>query len=235
MIFTFKVSEVRAVLMSLARLAEKYGVAVVGNAHMNKATQQAVAYRIGASIAFRAVARSAFYVAPDPNDQSGYRHLLFHDKSNVAVKRPPRGYAIVAKDGVGVVAWDRDPVTCTLVEALSAGLGQSSSRNETEAERFFKEILASGPVNYRQIKLASAQQDIKDRTLDRAKSSLGVRSIKQGYGKDAQTFSALPETAAAQSVPAVHSLRPLASNGTDWHPLPAEVIPFPSNGRQRAP
>ncbi|MGI8422990.1 MAG: AAA family ATPase [Chloroflexota bacterium] len=213
---SFKDAEVRGALLPLAKLAERYGVSIVGNAHLNKASQQAVAYRIGGSIAFRAVARAVFYVVPDPQDPARQRRLLFHDKSNVGAKREPRGYTIIDKGGVGVVAWDREPVTVTLADAFGAGVGGSTDerREQTEAERFLSELLAEGPLTAEEIDKARTAAGIAERTLKRAKGRLNVLSTREGFGPGAIWRWSLP---ASHSVPIDLSSDSMAPYGTQWH------------------
>ena len=216
---SWKDAEVRAALTPLARLSERYGMATNASAHLNKASQQAVAYRIGGTIAFRAVARAVFYVVPDPTDPTRQRRLLFHDKSNVGAKRAPRGYTIIDKDGVGIVAWDRDPVTVTLQEALGLSGGADDQRQDTEAMTFLRELLTDKPLSAGDVDAARRNAGIAPRTLERAKARLSVRSVRRGFGKDAVWLWELPTTIDRHIPPTSDSM---ASNGEEWRSMEDE-------------
>lgn len=180
---SFRDAEVRSRLMPLARIAQELCIGVVGLAHLNKASQQAVQYRIGSSIAFRAVARAVFYVVRDPEDPEGPRRVLYQDKANGGKPRPPKGYTILDKDGIGVVAWDTREVRGTLNDALARpNASQPEDRTlESEAEHLLITVFADmRPQPAKDIQKVAAEAGIKDWTLTRARRKLGIDSERAG-------------------------------------------------------
>jgi len=202
---SFKDAEVRERLMPLARLAQKYGAGVIGNGHMNKDQQRAVAYRVGGSIAFYAVARAVFYVVQDPHNP--LRRAFFHKKGNMAELVAARGFSIVGRylderlNSVGVPSWDAEPVDFTLEEALRASAETDESRQKRESvpQQVLRSILLarSGKALATEVQAIAATMGIAERTLDRAKSVLGVVSQREGFGPQSVVWWLLP--AAAES------------------------------------
>jgi ribosomal protein L18 len=194
---SFKDAEVRSVLTPLAALAHKHTCSVFGLAHLNKAQQQAVAYRIGGSIAFRAVARAVFYVASE-KDQDGTptgRNVLYHDKGNLAVLKDPRGYSIMEKDGCGVVAWDRQPVADHLTDALGGMKTETRSAKVDRAETWLRERLAAAPVPSKQVEAEARAAGIGERALEQAKKALRIRFDRDKFGKGSTVSWVLPAPA----------------------------------------
>lgn len=102
-------SEVRGVLAPLARLAEKYNLAVVCVTHLNKGSGDKVVNRAVGSIAFTAAARAVYIVGPDPDAEEGDKTKLFQaGKSNIAPPSQARSYNVeqvqVIADGVPMMA-----------------------------------------------------------------------------------------------------------------------------------
>lgn len=73
---THKTADVRQALAPLQQLAAETGAAVVAISHLNKSGDGSAINRVTGSGAFVAVARSAWLVAQDPADESGYRRIL---------------------------------------------------------------------------------------------------------------------------------------------------------------
>jgi hypothetical protein len=186
---SFKDAEVRERLMPLSRLAQKYGTAIVSNAHMNKAQQAAVAYRVGGSIAFYAVARAVFYVVQDPNDPR--RRAFFHKKGNMAELTEARGFSIAGHyvderiGSVGIPAWDTQPVDFTLEDALRAtGEGpEARQKRESVPQMVLRSILLArgGKALATEVYAVAETMGVPKRTLDRAKAALGVVSRQETF------------------------------------------------------
>lgn len=186
---SFKDAEVRERLMPLAKLAQKHRAAVIGNGHMTKDQQRAVAYRVGGSIAFYAVARAVFFVVQDPNDSR--RRAFFHKKGNMAELGAARGFSIVSRyiderlNTVGVPAWDTDPVDFTLEEALRAASEgpDASQKRESVPETVLRSILLArgGHAPATEVYRVAETMGVPERTLDRAKKKLGVVSQRDGF------------------------------------------------------
>ena len=111
-------AEVRAVLAPLAKLAAEVGAAVVCVTHLNKGSQSSALYRATGSLAFVAAARAAYAVTKDKDNPS--RRLILPMKNNLAPDTSGIAYAVVAPQGIPIVAWEPTPVTITADEALSS-------------------------------------------------------------------------------------------------------------------
>jgi len=202
---SFKDSEVRERLMPLARLAQKYGAGIIGNSHMNKDQQRAVAYRVGGSIAFYAVARAVFYMVQDPHDPR--RRAFFHKKGNMAELAAARGLSIVSHylddtlGSVGVPSWDDAPVDFTLEEALKASSETEEAREKRESppQQVLRSILLArgGKAPATEVRAIAGTMGIPDRTLDRAKALLNIVSQREGFGADSVSWWVLPAAAEA--------------------------------------
>ena len=173
----------RVVLAPLAALAARLGVAVVGVMHLRKGEGPAM-YRAMGSLAFVAAARAVWAVSKDRNDETGNRRLFLPVKCNLA--RDPTGLAYElrpADNGTAVVAWERDPVTTKADDALALFPRKRGPEPETqrEAARWLRSALANGPRRARELyKEAWDEHKISERTLDRAKAELGVKSARSG-------------------------------------------------------
>ena len=182
-----KNAEVRGVLEPIAEMAERTRVAVCSVTHFGKpngGTGTKALHKFIGSIAFVAAARAAFAVLEDPEDKD--RRLFLHAKNNLA--EPPPGLAfgleqVVVGEGIVTarVQWEDDPVTMTANEALAA---EADNKNSTlavkEAECFFQELLAAGPVPSKEVKSEAEEAGLKSATLRRAKANLGIKSYKDG-------------------------------------------------------
>jgi hypothetical protein len=151
--------------------------------HLSKNTQRAALYRAQGSIAFVASARSVFAVAKDPEDED--RRLLLPIKLNIAA-RPP----VLAFRHVGLsLRWDREPVANVDVEAvLRGGDDPEEGAALRDAAGFLRQLLTDKDVSAQEVFKEARANGISDRTLKRAKLSVGVRSRKQGSGKDAAWY-----------------------------------------------
>jgi hypothetical protein len=180
---SFKDAEVRGVLAPLSALAERTGAAILAVMHLSKNTQRAALYRAQGSIAFVASARSVFAVAKDPEDED--RRLLLPIKLNIAA-RPP----VLAFRHVGLsLRWDREPVANVDVEAvLRGGDDPEEGAALRDAAGFLRQLLTDKDVSAQEVFKEARANGISDRTLKRAKLSVGVRSRKQGSGKDAAWY-----------------------------------------------
>lgn len=177
---------VRRALAPLHRLAEAHGCAVVVVAHLNKAAGTDPLYRVGGSIGIGGAARSVILLARDPDDpedDKGVRRVLAHVKCNIAPLAPSLAYRVEPM----LLGGDERVATARLVEHGESGAtsAQLLSRREedeaparTEAEAFLRAVLNEGPHAVKEIERQADEAGIAWRTVERAKSNLGVRSRK---------------------------------------------------------
>lgn len=190
-----KDQSVRRALAPLYRLAETRGCAVVAVMHLNKATGLAPLARLGGSSAFGNFARSVLLLDRDPDDpdgEEGNQRVLAHVKCNVAALAPSLLYKVAP---ILLPAEGSQPkVETSRLEFLgeSEHNGRSllalASEDERsageEAVEFLQAELADGqryPAG--DILKAARQLGIADRTLQRARKKLDVRTEKAGFGR----------------------------------------------------
>ena len=113
------------------------------------------------------------------------RRLLLHAKNNLAPA--PRGLAydieekIVGNDIVSSrVAWEVKHVDMSADDAMQQDRGRQAPDRE-QAEKFLREVLASGPVKQSEIKDEAVNgRGFAWATVRRAQNKLGVISKKEG-------------------------------------------------------
>jgi hypothetical protein len=163
-------SAVRNALSPLAQLAEETRACVAMTRHLNKGGGRQAIYRGSGSIALIGLARTAFLAgrsADDPN-----LHVLACTKNNLATPPPALGYRIVQAEGQPVIDW-HGPVATTADELV---LGPPRVHGEAlpAAVAFLTQELHDGPRPSDELRRQARATGIADRTLDRAKTQLGV-------------------------------------------------------------
>jgi hypothetical protein len=175
---------VRRALAPLHRLAEANGCAVIVVAHLNKATGSDPLYRTGGSIAIPAAVRSALLLARDPEDPEGdrgSRRVLAHHKSNVGPLAESLSYEV---EIVGEAARLRGLGTSSVgARDLLDAPSEDERTERDEAVDLLREELAVGPRPVKEVQAVAREAGISTRTLERAKSALGIRARKEGFGK----------------------------------------------------
>lgn len=178
---SYRDQDVRRALHPLAAMAERTGATVLCLRHLTKGSGGANAlYRGTGSIGIVGAARVGLVAAVDPDDES--RRILAVGKCNLAAKEPALIYRLVPDEerAVARVCWEG--VSHHTADRL---LVTRDERDEDagprdEAIAFLSDLLATGAVPAKVGKLEAAEAGIASRTLDRAKKSLGVRSVKLG-------------------------------------------------------
>ncbi len=180
-------ADVRRVLVALAALAQRTGVAIVVVRHLNKSGGGNPLYRGGGSIGFIAAARSGLLVAPDPQDASGRRRIVAATKSNLSELPSALAYQVGQTETSIFVDWlgQSDQTAKTLlsepveVDDDDGALG--------EARDFLRALLAAGAVDARTVQREAREAGIAEHTLRRAKPSAGVVTTRVGglgsYGR----------------------------------------------------
>ncbi len=171
-------TDVRGVLAPLAALAERHGVAVLCISHLSKSPATPAVYRTLGSIAFIAAARAAFLVARSPTDPDGKKRLMIPVKNNLGNDSTGLEFVLSAihSGGQPIVEWSAVPVDMSADEALAPPerrRGPDPDERD-EAEEFLAAALADGPRLAREVFKAAKAADISERTLRRAKKTLGV-------------------------------------------------------------
>jgi putative DNA primase/helicase len=181
-----RANQVRPVLSALGKLAEEQGCAVLCLRHLAKASAERALYRGLGSIDFTAAARSVLLAGRDPKDPDS--RALVQIKNSLTAEGPALAYAIKEDSFLWCGTSDLN------VDALlSAGTG---SRAPTELERaieYLIDMLRDGPRLSTDMEQGARRCRIAIRTLERAKSQLGVLSHRPPGEKN--WYWALGETA----------------------------------------
>jgi hypothetical protein len=174
-------ANVRRALLPLTRLAEETGAAILGLRHLRKSPSENPLYRGGGSIAFGGAARATHLMAADPDEPGSNRRVFAPVKVSIALRPVALDFRIVA-DCAGSfprLVWD-GPSRHT-AESLSALVvpGHRGSAHSRAAE-VLSDLLADGPLPTTEVYRRAAEQGVSGRTLDRARTELGVKPIKLG-------------------------------------------------------
>ena len=185
----------RRALWPLTKLAEETGAAVVVVRHLNKGNASNPLYRGGGSIGIIGAARSGLLVAHDPDNTD--KRVLAPTKCNLAKLPASLGFALdTASNGALRIGWTgaSSHTAKTLLAAPADGEDRGAVQDAVEVLRT---ILANDPdpVLVKDVKREARRAGVSDITLRRAKTILGVRSSKLGFGSAAVWRWSLPSEA----------------------------------------
>jgi hypothetical protein len=170
--------DVRRALAPLAGLAERTGASVLVVRHLNKAAANNPLYRGGGSIGIIGAARMAFVVGKDPQDEN--RRVMASTKNNLALPPASLMFGLEEAEGGSVrVTWlGQSEVSAK--DILATPQDQEHADARSEAVEFLNDVLIDGPVTASQIKEEAEDAAISERTLARAKKTLGIISYREG-------------------------------------------------------
>ena len=165
-----RANEVRPILKRISLLAERTGCAVVVVGHLNKGTSQSQ-YRGLGSIDIQAAARSVLTVGRIKGNQ--YLRAFAQGKNNLA----PEGQSIAFEinPNTGFRWAGAHPVT---IDELLSGKYDKETASEL-AQNFLIAELTDKALPAAEVISMADEQDISERTLKRAKSTLGIRSFRK--------------------------------------------------------
>ena len=172
--------DIRRALAPLALMAERTGAAVLLVRHLNKAQGGNALYRGGGSIGIIGAARSGLLVGVHPEDEN--MRVLAGQKSNLSPMPDSLAYRITtAANGAARIeyAGTTEAKADTLLHIPSDAEERSALG---DAIQFLRGELEAGPVAANTVKERCKEQSISDGTLRRAKSALGVASVKNSDG-----------------------------------------------------
>lgn len=182
-------SQLRSILFPLSQLAAERNIAVVLVNHLNKRSGRKALYRAMGSMAFVAVARAAWLVARDPNDDD--RRYMLSLKNNLA--NAPKGMAFrlaaANKRAIAKIAWERELVEQSLAEALQLSSGfnlaeQTYRDHEHWVVTWLREQLSDGPKTRMTLWLDGMLERVSKDQMYRAGKRLGVVIQKKGMTWD---------------------------------------------------
>ena len=170
-----RANETRAVLARLGQVAEATGATVAAVRHLRKAGADHAIHRGLGSIDFAAAARSILLVGMDPEDDDGRTRVVAHVKSSLDRLGDSLAFSLAG----GRFGW-LGASTCTAGDLLAAPRSREERSATDEAAAFLEAELASGPRAVAEVMAAAEKLSIAKRTLERAKSRLGVESRRVG-------------------------------------------------------
>lgn len=176
-----KEQEIRRVFAPLAELAETTDVAFLLVMHNNKRSDVRALHRVMGAVAMSGVARAVWMCAQDQDNPEEY--LFLCSKMNIA--RMPKGlrYGIEGKNHpiageIGCVSW-KGEVDISANQAL--GIKSAEDGKLLEAKEWLSSYLDSDK-SAKSVFEAAEQEGISEKTLKRAKKTLGIESEKTVEG-----------------------------------------------------
>ncbi len=184
-------NDIRAVTDQLKRLAEKHNCCIVGIRHIGKSKGMGDSRNAGLNgVGWRASARSALLIGKDPENERV--RALCQTKNNLALKfEKSIGFEI--RDGQFFWTGDSELSASTMLSALRIETPEEKNEKH-DAVAFLREVLHGGEVAAEKVFAEAKKIRISDRTLNRAKSTLNVKSVKHGgtFGGGKGWFWRLP-------------------------------------------
>jgi len=191
---SYRDADVRRLLAPLAQMADTHDVGVLVVMHLTKNSQTRALYRTGGSIAFVGAARVQLLVGTDPEDAT--RRVLAPGKNNLAPPPAALAYRLL-EDAPGDpprLVWDPDPVVAGLdADTLLAGAADDPGERQ-DADALLRELLADGERPSTELQQAARAHGVSERTLERARRRLGVRTRHVGQpGQRGAWYCYLPD------------------------------------------
>jgi hypothetical protein len=175
----------RRLLAPLGDLALRLDVAVVIVQHLNKRVGEVgvsdnALYRLAGSLSgIAGLARSILIVAKDKIDDSGEIRCLAHVGGNLS--KSPKALLFTLHgddDSPATVLWLGE-VDQNADELLRSSADGDELSRINEATTWLRDTLKEGPLTAREILTMARRDGIAERTLERAKSRLGILSQKE--------------------------------------------------------
>lgn len=181
-----KETDVRRVLVPLAELAARLEVTVLLIAHLNKRSDVSALHKIMGAVAISGVARAAWMFAEDHENEDTY--LMVRGKLNVGRKSEGLRYSIAAKTipecgEAPFIKWEgTTSVSAGEVFGLLGPMEESKADKTVEAMTWLQGFLAAGAKPASEVSAAAKRVGIAERTLDRAKGKMKIKSAKRAEG-----------------------------------------------------
>ncbi len=170
-----RAGDIRPIMSKLAKMAERRRCAVILIGHMSKGKNGNELYRGLGSIDIPAAARSVLLVSRI--DGEPYNRIIAHIKSNLA----PIGESVVFRINKNSKAtWIRK--SKLTAEDILDDCVKSHIGKKDRAIILVKELLSKGERLSTEILEECHRQGIAERTIQKAKSVLGIKSVKRKDG-----------------------------------------------------
>lgn len=194
----------RTVFNPLARLAEKYHVAILCIRHLTKSARDKAIYRGQGSIAYTAAARVVHLVGINPSNQ--HERIIICIKNNLAPL--PKGRAFKVAEGRFLWGNETDISADLLLGSDSSASGGGALE---EAQNFLRVTLFEEAKPVSEIEDESEGAGISKSTLKRARIAMGIKPRREG-GKNGFWVWELPQS----------SKEIKKTNDEPWSPLKSE-------------
>jgi len=210
-------NEVRSVLAPVAKLAERYDVAVIIVAHTRKSIATRADDMVMGSRAFTGIARAVWHLMPDPDDDK--RRLLLPGKCNIAERQTGLAFTIGGRPAA--INWSKEPVEKTADEILAQmhSTGRKKNTAADAAGDWLTTYLGNGPVDKQEVLDNGKENGHSEKSINIASRSLGVVKAPKGFGLPYQW--SLPESAPVETGGDTESppqSEPLIEKGVDTGP-----------------
>ena len=170
-------NEVRAVLAPVAKLAERYGAAVLVVAHRRKGIGENADELALGSRAFTGIARAVWHLSRDSEDEC--RRLFVAGKNNLAPECDGLAFRIAGEPPC--LVWEPEPVRMNANEAVASESGEvaRSPGPAPEARRaaveWLRGLLSKDAMEACEIKARAKKAGMAWSTVHRAKDALNIR------------------------------------------------------------
>jgi len=167
----YRLETVRETLVSLGQVAARTGCAILLIGHLTKSQTKAQYRGLGSQDIYNAIP-SVLNLGKVDEDV----RVMVHNKSNFFEVATPIAFTL--KDGFKWIG----EYDITLDELLAGDISPQRGRQREKAKEFLQALLEDGEVDSVQVYAQAEASGISSRTLERAKSELGVRSIQRSNG-----------------------------------------------------
>jgi hypothetical protein len=225
---TWRDSDVRATLEPLAEMAARRKIAVIGIMHFGKEAKQSALAGLLGSVAFGALARTAYVIVPEKDEQgrdTGAR-LFLVAKPGISKKTTGLSFYIV-EDETGTegiraprVKWENSDVPMTADDYLREAHKDQHTR---ACEIFLTALLGRWRVPSDPLERWAKEQGFSERRIKKAKAALGVQVARDGERQ--QWICSLPDDEAQGSLPDLGKKKPILelAPGTTWETMPCPI------------
>jgi putative DNA primase/helicase len=184
------VAEVRQSLSPIQAMAAELGPAVLMVSHLNKGGNgggNAIS-RVSGSGAYVAIARAAYLVVKDPEDETERRRIMSPLKNNLGDDRTGFSYRLEGWQSGDIassrVVFDPEPVTTLADKLLQRSTGGAEDGSAlAEACDFLRQELEGGPKPSKQVESSARDAGVSGAALKRARKELHVKARKDGEGR----------------------------------------------------
>jgi len=163
----YKLETVRETLVSLGQVAARTGCAILLIGHLTKSQTKAQYRGLGSQDIYNAIPSVLNLGKVDEDTR-----VMVHNKSNFFNVGVPLAFTLQ-----GGFRWVGE-YDITLDELLAESVSPQRGRQRKRTKEFLEEILESGEIGSVDVYKLAEEEGISRRTLERAKSELGVRSIQ---------------------------------------------------------